>query len=232
MLLLTCPAATRKFRFTASRYNLRDVLSPDFTAAARRITAILRRQREGKRISATDAAFCQRVAQANQPVPPKEPGRPRETDAGKLPIYSSMAEASARAHVPLALLKQSKKSGCDAFKWNRVDLEKFLAWVFGRTGEEEDGIDWSNELKKWLAKRAKMGHDRDARKVMDMDQAETEIRACMGALFSELDRVFVSELPGSLKGQDELAISAKCQGEIDRMKKSLREKFQSLLGSG
>jgi len=201
------------------------VISPDFTAALARATGILRRQKEGKRIAPADLAFCQRIAEANAP------GRPRET-AARLPVYSSMAECSGATGIPLTLLKQAKRTGCEAFQWNRVDLAKFLSWVFGHDNESEDGMDWGNELKKWLAKRAKLAHDRDNGALMPVDQVAREVRASVTVVFADLDRVFTGTLPPVLKGLGEVDIRTRCGTEIERVKETMRARLLALMEEG
>lgn len=196
-------------------------MTPQLIAVARRISDLLKRQQSGKKLSAADTAFIEKVFEANNPA---SVGRPR-ADAIKLPIYSSLGECAGATGIPLPLLKQSKKSGCPAFKWNRVDLAEFLKWCFSPERDGADGVDWSNELRKWMAKRQKIAYDKDARLVIDLNAARDDINLGISILFSELERVFGAELPAALKGQNEIAIRDRSIAEIERIKEVVRPKF-------
>lgn len=193
------------------------------SACARRLSEILKRLNAGKSLSSGDQAFCQRLIEANAP------GRPRQgADAYKLPVYSSMQECAGATPIPLSLLKQAKRSGCAAFKWNRVDLAEFLKWLFSEQGQnaggEASGKDWSNELKMWLAKRAKIAHDRDARLTLSIDQARHDINAGSAFYFAHWDRM-TDELPAVLKGLDAVAIRERFRSEGEKFKADLRVHF-------
>jgi len=193
------------------------------SASARRISSILKRLSAGKKLSDGDRSFVERVNEANSP------GRPSLRDT-KLPIYASMGDCSGATGIPLSLLKHARRTGCPAFHAsNRVDLAEFIKWAFRQDATTgEDGFDWGNELKKWLSKRAKIAHDRDANTVIDRAAVETGIHAAMLFQFSELDRVFCCELPPILKGLLEPAIRVISLKEIESLKTILRQKFSAI----
>ena len=72
--------------------------------------------------------------------------------------------------------------------------------------------------------------ERDGRTI-GKDEVSTGIKSCVALMFSELDRLFLNELPPALKGLDELAIKARCNGAIASLRASLRERFGKMGGN-
>ena len=64
--------------------------------------------------------------------------------------------------------------------------------------------------------------------VVNREQITGGIQTAMAILFSELDRLFTSELPASAKGLDEAGIAAKAKQKISELKVVLREKFAAI----
>lgn len=143
-----------------------------------------------------------------------------------LPIYDSMIACEAAVGIPVSVQRQAKKGGCDAFRSNRVDLARLIRWLF--KGGTDDDVDWGQELKKVQTKRERIKLSKDEGSVMATDEVREGIQRGVGLMFGELDRVFCSELPPALKGLDELAIRTRCQGEIERIKETLRDKFNTV----
>lgn len=65
-------------------------------------------------------------------------------------------------------------------------------------------------------------------RVVDRHQVESDIRAGISELYSNLDRVFCCELPPALIGLAEMDIRARCKTEIEELKRALRERFYAL----
>jgi hypothetical protein len=148
--------------------------------------------------------------------------------AQKAPIYTSMSSCSGRTGIPLATIKNAKNEGCTAFTDSgRVDLEVLLKHLFKR--EEGDPTDWGADFEKWRAKREKIKHDKDADLVADKVETSEGIKASMAMLFGELDRVFCSELPPAVKGLEELAIRARSQQAIAKLKKMFEGRIEELI---
>jgi hypothetical protein len=183
------------------------------SACARRVSAILKRLGAGKSVSAADQAFAEILIEANSP---RDPGRPRN-EITKLPQYATLQECSGATGIPLPILKAAKKAGCFAGKHGRVDLAAFLRWAFSGDSVSEDGIDWGNELRKWLAKRARLVHDREARLTIAVSEANDGIKAGVAFLKDEHYRIFTIELPAVLKGQNEIAIRERNLKELDQI---------------
>lgn len=140
-----------------------------------------------------------------------------------------MASCHKSTGIPLAALKKAKRSGCDAFGANSsVDLGRLLKWVFSEGEDTDMGIDWIREKAKTQTLRERIKLAQDERNVIDRDEVSAGIKAGVAILFSDLERIFASELPPVLKGLDELSIRAKVLSEIETMKASLRHKFADM----
>ena len=72
--------------------------------------------------------------------------------------------------------------------------------------------------------------ERDGRTI-SKDEVSTGIKASVALMFSELDRLFLNELPPALKGLDELSIKARCNTAIGQLRQSLRERFGKMGGA-
>ena len=83
--------------------------------------ALLKRLAQGKTITAAQQEFLD-----SQSEQPKQSAEPQPS----LPIYDSMQQCSAATFIPLSVLKNAKRRGCDAFRANRVYLGLLLRWIF------------------------------------------------------------------------------------------------------
>lgn len=120
---------------------------------AARVATLVRRVKEGKPLSARDAAWVERVSDVGSP------GRPRGEGA-RIPIYETMRACSGATGIPLAALQLAKARGCSAFRGTRVHLDDFLRWWFdparqkdesGNTSSNPDQkstADWVREVKR------------------------------------------------------------------------------------
>lgn len=125
--------------------------------------------------------------------------------SGNLPIYDSMAQAASRTGIPVAVLKQAKKSGCDAFKWNRVSLTPLLIWLFNRDGDDED---WGNYLKRFQGLREEIKYNREHEEILDKAEVGLALKKVMAILFAGLDK-HADQLPAILHGLDAVGIKTK-----------------------
>ena len=95
----------------------------------------------------------------------------------RLPTYESMGQCAAATHIPLAVLKRAKRSGCDAFiTGNRIRLEALLRWVFENDVEEQ--IDFQTERALELrAKRKRIEREEAeaARELVRLEEVEREL---------------------------------------------------------
>lgn len=156
----------------------------------------------------------------------KRVGRPRKHSIG-LPVFESLGACAAATHIPLTTIKLAKRSGSDAFQRQRVDLARLLRWLFDPT-RDKSGIDYSAEFKKWQSKREKLRYDREAGRMIDKSEARSGAQTAMSAVFSEIDRLFLTELPPALKGRDEGAILAELKRKVSELRKELRRKFDAI----
>lgn len=125
----------------------------------------------------------------------------------------------------MSVLKAAKAGGCSGFRSNRVDLGPVLQWIFQ---QDESSVDWGDEFEKWRAKREKIKHDKDADQVRDIGEVKDGANRAMSIVFSQLDRIFCSELPPALKGLTEIEIRNRSQKEILALQELLRAEFRKL----
>lgn len=144
--------------------------------------------------------------------------------------FDSMAQCSSRTGVPMAALKMAKSGGCDAFNHGRVELFGFLKWWFAQTMDDAN-IDWSKELNKERTLRERIRRAEDEGRALDVDKAGEIADGAMRKVVSTLERVFCGELPPDLKGQDEIAVRAKCREAIDGIKNELAKNIGKITSS-
>ncbi len=196
-------------------------MSPEFVAAYERMKKIVERAAAGKAISEADRAFVQRVKDANAP------GRPRETDNSRLPIYSSMEQASAATGIPESLLKEQKKICPDAFPWNRVNLALFLRHYF--TVGLHAGADPKRLRGEFQAANEKLKYERAAEKLVEKEPVQKALQAAEALFFGLLDRYFLSELPPQLAKKTPQQISKIAEQTIESLKCDLRSNLAAAL---
>ena len=194
----------------------------DIIAIARRLAGMIKRLQGRRPLSAADRDYASRLIAATAPAPA---GRPRE-DLVRLPIYDSLRACAGATHIPLGFLQHAKKSGCPAFTSNRVHLGALLQWMFakGQAAPDGDITNWGDELKKWLAKRAKIQHDRDAETIIDTATARADIQMGMAIVYGGLDRI-AADAPPILKGLSEREIQTRLLAYIEDLKERSRPKF-------
>lgn len=88
----------------------------------------------------------------------------------------------------------------------------------------EKRLEILTETKRQLARE----NEEAERSVISKAEVSTGIKAGVALMFSELDRLFLNELPPALKGLDELAIKGRCAAAIGKLRDTLREKFAKL----
>ena len=157
---------------------------------------------------------------------PKKIGRPRKP-VFEWPVFDSMAACAAATGTRLTMLKAAKREGCQAFRHSRVYFGDFYRWLIESDGKDPD-IDWGRELKKVQTLRDRIRLAEDEKRVIDFEVVRTGIRSGMSILFSELDRVFLSEMPSMLKGLDEIGIRDKADEQLERLREMLRERFHEI----
>jgi len=131
------------------------------------------------------------------------------------------------AGVPLSILKEAKRLGCPAFRHGRIHFGEFIPWLF-TTMMTDSSVNWSEESKKLdvLLKRVDLAEKED--RVVDRTTVAEGVAKSVGVIFSELDRVFISELPARGKGMNELSLRKLSTAEIEKIKTTMRQKLESL----
>lgn len=138
------------------------------------------------------------------------------------PEYDSMAQCSAMTGIPLAVLKAAKKNGCPAFNHHRIQLGELLPWLFDESRQSESEAMWgAAEYQNWRARREKILHDRDARKLVLRDEIRRACESVMAELFAEVERFFVEEGPATLKGLTEPQIIERARPLVESLKTKL-----------
>ena len=144
-----------------------------------------------------------------------------------------MAQAASFTGTPLEVLKSSKRNGCRAFKLgNRLDYLEFLKWFWTQAGDNKsqlpEGIaspqDW---LAMEKAKREQIKRQQDEGSTMLTADAQTQAASAMTEAFSELERM-ARELPPAMAGLDAVAIYKRMSAEIERIRKTLKKKFEEV----
>jgi hypothetical protein len=154
----------------------------------------------------------------------KSPGRPR-TVAPDLPIYDSIAQCAEATKIPGTLIKKAKRSGCAAFKSNRVYLAPLLEWIFA---QDTGGENWIDFRAKYSALNEKIDHDKKAGLLVEKEPTAKGIHAAESIFFSALERIFLSTLPPFLANLDEFKVRETIRPQLDELNKILRAELAGL----
>jgi hypothetical protein len=134
----------------------------------------------------------------------------------KLPVYPSMASCSGATGIPLAVLKQSKRDGCDAFdRKNRVHLTKLLPWIFRET-DDGGNSNWPERLKRAQALLAEMEVEAERNRLVDFDAVIERVAACVSRARSVLDSKLRIDLPARLAGRPAEEIQSAIEAALDQ----------------
>lgn len=183
---------------------------------------IVRQTKAGKPLTKAQRAVITETAER---APESQgPGRPRSA-APELPIYDSIAQCAHATKIPATLIKKAKRSGCAAFRSNRVDLSALLEWIFSQA---EGGENWIDFRAKYAALREKIEHDKRAELVVEKEATAQGIHAAEGVFFGALDRIFLSTLPPFLANLDEFKVRDAIRPRIEEMKNLLRAELAQL----
>lgn len=128
---------------------------------------------------------------SKKPIPPPS----------TLPTYDSITQCSGATGIPEAILKHAKKSGCPAFKSNRVYLEPLLRWLFSR-GHAEGKTNWGEEFKKWRAKIEQTRYEQRAGELVVKANVDKVVRKVLASTFTILEQILVNEYPVAVAGLD------------------------------
>lgn len=164
----------------------------------------------------------------SKPIQPRRRGAPR-TAIVDLPIYDSISSCSASTGIPVAVLKQAKRSGCKAFKSTRVYLGELLPWIFSR--ETDDAVNWGERHKKFQALRGELAYGREKSELADRGDIREAARAIRLVLSRELEQTFCAELPADAKGSSEVEIRDKSKAAIGRLNATLDREFAVMEGT-
>lgn len=163
----------------------------------------------------------------SKPVQVKRRGAPRKV-AIELPIFDSIGSCAAATGIPVAILKEAKRSGCLAFKSTRVYLGELLPWIFSR--ETDDAVNWGERHKKFQALRGELAYGREKEELADRSEIREAARAIRLVMSRELEQTFCAELPAEVKGCSEVEIRDKSKAAIGRLNATLDREFAVMEG--
>lgn len=141
----------------------------------------------------------------------------------RLPSFSSMAECVAQTGIPLHVLKQAKRAGCDAFdSHNRVNLRKLLVFLF-KEGEDGDegGTDWNLRAKRAKALLDEMELKEREGKMRNVDDMRSEWDRCAAKACAVMTQKFVTELPPRCDGNPAAEIAKKNEEAVEQVREIL-----------
>jgi hypothetical protein len=149
-------------------------------------------------------------------------GAPR-TASNDLPIYDSIQACSNATGIPVSVLKQAKKSGCEAFRHSRVDLGRLLRWLFGKDQDGEGSVNWGERVKKFQALRGELAYEREKKEVISRASVQTGLAELEAIQFGQLDKFLLSEQPPAVVGKSVVQIKQINSGFFQELKNKLKE---------
>jgi hypothetical protein len=141
-----------------------------------------------------------------------------EAEKIPLPVFNSLNQCATCSDIPLAIIRQAKRAGCNAFKAHRVDLKLLLKWLFA---QDEQGVDWGDRLKKVQFEREEIKLLKDKSLVVSKADVSAGIGKGVSILFGELEKS-IQALPPALKGLTEAEIQQRLTVDVDKYKESVR----------
>lgn len=150
-------------------------------------------------------------------------------------IAANIRAASSKTKLSIEQIKAAKDAGCPAFHPSgRIDCDALIEYAAEHPGEVgiEDGT-----VNKHLEEALRVRVDRMTREVklgilkkqlIDKGKARSGVQAAISLLFTELDRLFLAELPGSAKGKDEMGIKREAELKITELRTVLAAKFAAI----
>lgn len=189
---------------------------------------IIKKAKEGKKLTQLDEKFISRIERVART------GRPAEYSQ-ELPVFNSQLECFRHTGIPVAIQTQAKKAGCQAFKANRVHLGPMLKYLFDEAQKpvapqaDPAAMPGRTKIDHFKALREEIKYKHDAQLVVPKAEVSDGLRKAIAEFYAGLDRIFCNELPPLLVGAaDERAIRLRCKQEIDRLKSALKEQFERL----
>lgn len=111
-----------------------------------------------------------------------------------------MGACCASTGFPLTILKDAKRAGCPAFRWNRVYLVALLKWMNARAAAGGENVNWDERMKRAAALKAELDLEEASKELVK----RSEVRATMDHIASRamavLTTKFESELPPKQDG--------------------------------
>lgn len=127
------------------------------------------------------------------------------------------------------MMKSAKRAGCEAFTdASRVRLEPLLRWIFSDERTDE-AVNWSVKLDEYRAKREAIKLSNEQGESLNASEVHEAGAVGVAMLFTELERLFVNELPPAIAGLDAVTVRVRCEQSIAAVKIAAREKLKKLL---
>ena len=147
--------------------------------------------------------------------------------------FDSMGACASALNISLGTVKKAKRSGCPAFRHGRVSESALIRWLSEHRQElgansplDLDSAKLADMLER--IRQRKMSNDKAAGLLVDKLAVQRDAAQAMSLVFEELDRIFKHELPPSVKGLGEVEIQAICAREIERLRATLKERFEHI----
>lgn len=142
-----------------------------------------------------------------------------------------MAHCSGALGIPRKVLSMAKKQGCAAFDGSgRVRLLPLIRWIFSEE-REEGSVDWGYKFEEYRAKREALKLRKEEGESLDADEVRDVVARGVATLFTELERMFVNELPPALAGLDAVNIRIRAERATAEIKTAVREKVKTIAGA-
>lgn len=145
-----------------------------------------------------------------------------------LPVFDSMTQCAGATGIPLPILRRAKRAGCDAFTaGSRVALGPLLHYLFGDAASHDGVCNWSDELRKWQARRQEQAWQERAHELIERSRVITFFAALATRQKDILRQRLENELPARMAGVDPgsgRVIAKRVVDEIcDEMQKAVEE---------
>ena len=144
---------------------------------ARRVAELIRKHQSGAILSSKEESWIERVCSASEP----ESIQSKDQPVLQMPVFDSMQQCAASTGVPLGRLKSAKRSGCGAFRSNRVYSAELLVW-FANPDASAETIDFLFEKAREAKARAdllEMKRSRGEKETVHIEEAEAMIRSAL-----------------------------------------------------
>jgi hypothetical protein len=130
---------------------------------------------------------------------------------GELPLYENAAQCSAATGIPMAVIRQARKT-MKLGKSGWIELKVLLSAIFAGHGEN-----WTEMREKFAALREKQNYEREHGEVLVKSEASHTIKHGLASFFRALEQREDVDLPPLLEGMS----AAEMRAELNRSRTKL-----------